>query len=192
MLLMNSSFKKRYGFQISYVLSKAEGTVDNSGFGNWLGGTFWDSPNTALINSYGELTNSRRHEFKADVSYEIPKVAVFLGLSFTGYSGTPYTPYQQYSSSQLGLPGTSRRQIYLEPRGSERNDFYRTFDLRAEKAFRFEGQRFGVYMDVTNLFNNGIVTSRQTRYPSSAGIQYQSPTAIQTARQAAFGARWTF
>ena len=67
MLYMTSSLKRRFGYQVSYVLAKAEGNVDNTGFGNWLGGTQWGSPNTGTINTFGELTNSRRHEIKADV-----------------------------------------------------------------------------------------------------------------------------
>ncbi|HEX6463811.1 MAG TPA: TonB-dependent receptor, partial [Vicinamibacterales bacterium] len=62
MLVLTNSLKTHFGYQFSYVLSKSDGTADNTGSGNYLSGTFWESPNTALINSYGELTNSRRHE----------------------------------------------------------------------------------------------------------------------------------
>ena len=191
MLVMNSSMRNRFGYQVSYVLSKAEGNVDNTGFGNWLGGTSWNSPNT-LINVYGELTNSRRHEVKVYTTYEIPKIEVVLGANYTGLSGRPYTPYGQYGSSDINMPGSGRRQIFLAPRGSERNDFFHQVDLRAEKAFRIETHRFGVYVDALNLFNRAGVTSRQTRYPSSAGVNYQVPNGIQGARQVTFGGRWSF
>lgn len=191
MLVASSSMRNRLGYQVSYVLSKAEGNVDNTGFGNWLGGTGWNSPNT-LINSYGELTNSRRHEFKVYTTYEVPKIDVVLGANYTGLSGRPFTPFGQYSSSDINMPGSGRRQIFLEPRGSERNDFFHQVDLRAEKAFKIETHRFGVYMDAINLFNRAGVTSRQTRYPSSAGVKYKSPTGIQGARQITFGGRWSF
>ena len=82
MLLLSSSFRNRFGYQLSYVLSKAEGNVNNSGFGAWLSGTTWNSPNTALINTYGELTNSRRHEIKAYVSYEVPRIDVMRGRRY--------------------------------------------------------------------------------------------------------------
>ncbi len=193
MLLLSRSLKRRWGFQVSYVLAKAMGSVDNSGFGAWLQGTPWNSPNTALINSYGELTNSRRHEFKAYVTYQIPRVDVMLSGIYFGMSGRPYTPYGQYSTGQLNLPSpSSRRQILLEPRGTERNDFYKNFDLRAEKFFGVGAHRFGVYADVSNLFNFASITSRQTRYPSSAGVNYQSPTGVQGARQVTIGGRWSF
>jgi hypothetical protein len=196
MLLLNSSMKRRLGFQLSYVLAKAEGTVDNTGFGNWLNGTAWNSPNTATINRFGELTNSRRHEVKADIAYTIPRADVLLGAVYTGVSGRPYTPYARFSSSDLNLPGSSRREIFLAPRGSERNDFSNQVDLRAEKAFRVQGHRFGVYADVFNLFNTATVTTRQDRYPNTtiggATVAYQAPTALQGARQLTFGGRWMF
>ncbi len=192
MLVLNSSMRNRFGYQVSYVLSKAEGNVDNSGFGNYLGGNAWDSPNTAIINATGELTNSRRHEIKAYLTYLVPRIDVVLGGNYTGLSGRPYTPYAQFSSSDLNLPGSGRRQIFLEPRGTEHNDFFHQFDLRAEKAFKIETHRFGVYVDAVNLFNRAGVISRQTRYPSSAGVDYQAPTGIQGARQITFGGRWSF
>jgi hypothetical protein len=196
MVLFDSSFRRRIGYQLSYVLSKAEGNIDNTGFGAWLGGTQWGSPNTGLINSFGELTNSRRHEMKLNVEYNIPKVDVMLGGVYTAESGRPYTPFQRYSTAQLNLPSNSRKEILLEPRGSERNDFYNNIDLRAEKAFRVQQHRFGVFADITNLFNTATVTSRQARVPNTTisgnTVLYQAPTGVQLARQVTFGGRWSF
>jgi hypothetical protein len=198
MLLLSNSLKQRLGYQVSYVLAKAEGSVDNTGFGNWLAGPGWNTPNTAVINSFGELTNSRRHEVKADVAYTIPKIDVLLGGVYTGLSGRPYTPYFQFAASSLNLPSapSSRRQIFLEPRGTERNDFSHQIDLRAEKAFKAEGHRFGVYADIVNLFNTSSITTRQARYPSTtisgATVDYKAPTGVQLARQVTFGGRWSF
>jgi hypothetical protein len=179
------------------VLAKAEGNVDNTGFGNWLGGNGWVSPNTGSTNSFGELTNSRRHEIKLYGTYQIPKIEVMLSPAYTGLSGRPYTPYTQPGSSTLNIPGSSsRRQILLEPRGTERNDFYHEFDLRAEKVFEMSGHRFGVFADIMNMFNTASITSRQTRYPSTSiggnTVLYKAPTGVQGARQVTFGARWSF
>jgi hypothetical protein len=196
MLVMSSSLKRRLGFQVSYVLSKSEGNVDNAGGSNWLGGTTWTSPNTAIINTSGELTNSRRHEVKIYASYQVPKVDVLVGAALSGLSGRPYTPYARFSNSQLNIPGGARRQIFLEPRGTERNDFYRNVDMRAEKVFRASGHRFGVFVDVTNVLNTATVTSRQARYPSTSisgsTVLYKAPTGLQLARQATVGGRWSF
>jgi hypothetical protein len=196
MLLFDSSFRRRIGYQLSYVLAKSEGNIDNTGFGAWLGGVQWGSPNTALINSFGELTNSRRHEIKLNVEYNIPKVDVMLGGVYTAESGRPYTPFQRYSTAQLNLPSNSRKEILLEPRGSERNDFYNNIDLRAEKAFRVQQHRFGVFADIINLFNTATVTSRQGRVPNTTisgnTVLYGAPTGVQLARQVTFGGRWSF
>jgi hypothetical protein len=192
MLLLTNSLRNRLGYQISYVLSKAEGNVDNTGFGNWLGGTAWASPNTAVTNAYGELTNSRRHEFKAYFTYQVPRIDVLVGGNYTGTSGRPYAPYGQFGSGELGLPGSGRRQIYLEPRGSRRTEAFHQLDLRVEKAFHIDTHRFGVYADFANVFNGSRITSVQTRYPSSGGVDFEAPTGVQGARQVTFGARWAF
>jgi hypothetical protein len=191
MLILSNSLRGNFGYQFSYVLAKAEGTADNSGFGNYLSGNPWTSPNT-LINGDGELTNSRRHEVKAYFTYRIPKVDVMLGGNYTGYSGRPWQAQQIYSSSLLSVGSSSRRTIFLEPRGTRRNDFFKQVDLRAEKAFHVQGNRFGVYADTINLFNTNTVTTRQVTNPSSGGIAFGAPTAIQGARQVTFGVRWAF
>jgi hypothetical protein len=197
MLVLSSSMRNRFGYQVSYVLSKAEGNVDNSGFGAYLQGTTWHSPNTAIINNFGELTNSRRHELKSYVTYQVPKADVLLGLYYNAMSGRPFAPFQQYSASQLNLPApSSRRQILLEPRGSRRNEFFNQVDLRVEKAFHVQANRFGVYADITNLFNSDTVLTVQSRVPSTSisgqTVNFLAPTTIQPARQVTFGGRWAF
>ena len=192
MLVLSNSLRGRLGYQFSYVLSKAEGNVDNSGFGAYLGGSPWTSPNN-LINAYGELTNSRRHEVKAYFTYNVPKLDVMVGGNYTGLSGRPYTATFSFPNSQLPTGGSSRRTIFLQPRGSSgRNDFVHQVDLRTEKVFNVQGHRFGVYADMVNLFNDNAVTVRQATYPTSGGIAYQAPTGIQGARQITFGGRWSF
>jgi hypothetical protein len=130
------------------------------------------------------------------VTYLIPKVDVMLGGVYNGLSGRPYTAYGQFSTSQLNLPSAARRQIYLEPRGSHVNDFTNQIDLRVEKAFTVQTHRFGVFADITNLFNSDGVTTRQARYPnttiSGATVLFGAPTAILGARQVTFGGRWGF
>jgi hypothetical protein len=196
MFVLSRSLRSRLGFQASYVLAKAEGNVNNSGWGAWLGGSTWMTPNTGIINTSGELSNSRRHEVKLHTSYRVPVVDVMLGVSYTGMSGYPYAAYAQLTQSQLNVVGSSRRQIFLAPRGSEHNDFYHVVDLRAEKVFNLNGQRFGLYVDANNLTNRPGVTGRVTRYPSTEiggeTVEYAGPTTLQNPRQITFGARWSF
>ena len=192
MLVLSNSLRGNFGYQFSYVVSKAEGNVDNTGFGAYLSGSTWTSPNGALINSFGELTNSRRHEVKAYFTYRIPRVDVMLGGNYTGLSGRPFTPQAIFTNGQLPTGGSARRTILIAPRGSEHNDFFNQVDLRVEKAFQVQSNRFGVYADMINLFNTNSVLTRQATYPSSGGIAYKAPTAIQGARQVTFGLRWAF
>ena len=206
MFVLGRSFRNRWGFQASYVLSKSEGNVDNEGYYSWAGGAYsyvWVSPNLAFTNNSGELTNSRRHEIKLYGSYQIPVIDVMASLAYTGVSGYPFTPFQQFGSSDFeldgvgGLPGPSgRRRVLLAPRGSEREPFRHYVDLRAEKLFRFRGHRFGIYLDVLNLTNRSGITTIQNRYPSTSiggnTVDYGGPTAVQPARQATLGLRWTF
>ena len=196
MLMASNSLRGRFGYQVSYVLSKTEGNVDNTGFGNWLNGVTWNSPNTAIVNGYGELTNSRRHEFKAYLSYLVPRVDVQIGGSYTGLSGRPFAYVQRFTSGQLNLTPSSRREILLEPRGARRAEAQHQVDVRAEKAFRIDQHRFGLYADIANLFNENAVTTFQNRYPSTSilgnAVLPGAPTIVQAGRQITFGARWGF
>ncbi len=86
--------------------------------------------------------------------------------------------------------------MQLEPQGSYRNDTVRILDLRVEKVFSYRFHRFGVYADIENASNSGVVTVRNQRFPS-VGISgntvlFGSPTAVTPARQITFGARWSF
>jgi hypothetical protein len=196
MVVLGKSLRNRWGFQASYVLSKATGNVSNSSGGAYLGNSTWNSPNTAIINADGELGNSRRHEVKAYATWQVPVAEIMLSAAITAMSGTPYQPYYQYGSSVLNFPSSSRRQVFLAPRGSYHNDFYKNVDIRAEKYFKYQGHRFGVYADIANLLNTAGVISRQTRYPNTTvgedTVLWQAPTGIQPGRQATFGARWSF
>jgi hypothetical protein len=51
-------------------------------------------------------------------------------------------------------------------------------------------------VDIANLFNTASVITRQYRVPSTTilgeTVKFGAPTAVQTARQVAFGGRWSF
>ena len=74
--------------------------------------------------------------------------------------------------------------------------------MRFEKLVKVAGNRFGVYADMSNLFNAGVVTSRQTRYPSltltdpvtgdSVPVAFGDPRTMNAARQITLGFRWSF
>jgi hypothetical protein len=128
-----------------------------------------------------------------------------IDLSIDGYfrwmSGTPYVPYSRIRSSNLGWPFSSYVTPNLEAPGEHRNDNFNQTDLRLEKVFTFGIHRFGVYLDIVNLFNQSIVTARQTRYPDrnlpgpngeENYVPFGGPTAVMGARQFTIGGRWSF
>ena len=77
MLLLDSSLKNRFGYQLSYVLVQSQGDRGQYRVRRLAErGRSGIPPNTAIINTEGELTNSRRHEFKAFASYQVPRIDV--------------------------------------------------------------------------------------------------------------------
>ncbi len=208
MLVASKRFSHRWQAQLSYVLSKAYGNVDNdseASFGNNSstngggGPRFYETPNLALINSFGELTNSRRHEVKAMLGVQVPVIDVGINAYFRSLSGRPYQAYQQFASSVLSFPPSSGgRRIFLEPRGSRRRESENVLDLRLEKIFKFgpRKDRVALYADITNALNASTITSVQLRVPTRtiAGedVAFESPTGIIAPRQTTLGARWSF
>ena len=132
-----SASRNRWQAQVSYVLSKAYGAVDNTSEGsfgansstNGGGGTRqYETPNISLVNLNGELTNSRRHEVKLMLGVQVPKVEVGVNAYFRSLSGRPYTPFEQFASSVINFPPTSAgRRVLLEPRGSRAARDARTY-----------------------------------------------------------------
>lgn len=193
MMVLQKAMGNRWAAQLSYVLSRTKGTVNNTGTEN-QSTTNFQTPNAALINSDGFSTYDRTHEFKAYVSYQIPKAEVGLNMYYRAMSGTTFAPYQHISGSSFGWPRSI--DVNLAPQGSLRNPGIQLVDLRAEKIFTYGVHRYGVYLDVQNLFNVGTVTSTQSRYPQRTltghPVAYGSPSGVTAARQATFGLRWSF
>jgi hypothetical protein len=159
------------------------------------------TPVLALVNVDGTLTNDRTHEFKVLGSYTIPVIEVAANAYWHMISGRTFTPFEQYSSSVLGLSGQSStyRRPLLEPRGSERNPPERILDLSFEKIFPMGGRnRLGVYAQVLNALNASTITAAQNRVPNvSIGgvpnpVTYGVAGTIFAARQVNLGARWSF
>lgn len=142
----------------------------------------FDNPN-GLINAKGlDLTN-QTVQFKLQGTYVFP-----FGLAASGFysyfSGTPY-------SRELvveGLPqGTFR--VFAEPRGASRTDDANLMDLRLEQTFAMgASSRFGVILDVFNLFNASTVVD----YGKITSVDYGLPVAIRNPRLARLGVRFTW
>lgn len=185
--------------RVTYVLSKTEGSQDNDGFDSYGKNTLYESASRALVNRYGRLTNDRTHELKVLASYQIPRIDVNVSTYFRVLSGRTFTPFQQFRSSEINfVAASSGRRVLLEPLGSRRNPTQTLASLRVEKNFKLAGDnRLGFFADVTNLFNSGVVTVTQDRYPSVSitgvgAVAFGAPSAITAPRQVTLGARWSF
>jgi hypothetical protein len=205
MFVLNKRYTNRWQAQASYVWSKATGNVDNSG-GQQVSTRQFETPNLALVNAEGRLTYDRPHEFKLLGSYQIPVIETSVNAYFRAMSGRNYTPFQQFSTSQLNTSGASSsyRQPYLEPLGSRRLPKLVSLDLRLEKTFNVSNDRFGIYVDIENVTNESTITSRLTRVPltsvsvptasgtTSVDLPFETPGALIAPRQVRIGGRWSF
>jgi hypothetical protein len=204
MAVLNKRYTNRWQAQVSYVYAKATGNVDNSG-GQQVATRQFETPNLALVNAEGDASFTPTHEFKLLGSYQIPRIEASVNAYLVATSGLPYNRIEQFSSSATtglntgGLSSTYRR-INIDPRGTYFLPNLYQLDLRIEKNFNFVGSnRIGVYADIQNLFNKGIITNVVTR-PTSVtlpdgtafALPFNTPGAIQAPRQMRIGARWSF
>jgi hypothetical protein len=184
----------RWQLQVSYVLSKAEGSVDNDYFESLGQSGPFTSPNSALVNASGLLTHDARHEFKILGSYQVPRIDVAVSGFFRAVSGTTYTPFQALPGLRSPFPDSAR----LEPRGSRRTPTRTVLDLRLEKVFGLGRGRLGVFADLINAFNASTVVAVQNRVPDALipgfeePVPFGAPSAILPARQVFVGARFSF
>jgi outer membrane receptor for ferric coprogen and ferric-rhodotorulic acid len=151
-LELNRRLANRWSTSISYSLSKLYGNYDqdyssaaavfntssliNDGPGSFTADTF----------RQGVLSQDRTHVFKIFGSY-MPLDQLTLGTYIRGQSGTPW--------EARGLPwgSTATYLRYLEPAGTNRNDFWTNVDLLAAYAIPFGRARFKVEGRILNLFD---------------------------------------
>jgi len=198
MFVLSRAYANRFNGQVSYVYSKTTGNLPSSSSGGFNSSQF-ETPNLSLINRDGRVPLDRPHEFKALIGYQIPKVEVALNGYFRALSGTTYTGFTRVSSGVFNW--NSANDVFIEPQGTNRNDFIRILDLRVEKVFNAGVNRFGVYADLENALNAGVVTGRNARWPSNTltnldgsrvVLQPGFATAVTAPRQITIGARWSF
>jgi hypothetical protein len=183
------------------VYSRATGNVDNNGNAQ-ISSRLFETPNLALVNSEGRASSTPNHEFKLLGSYQIPVIDVSINAYYLVTSGLPYGRVQQFPTATLNTTGLSStyRRIPIAPRGAYNLPTLHQLDLRLEKNFNFVGtNRIGIYGDILNVFNKGIVTSVFTRPTSvtladgtSFPLPFNTPGSIQPPRQLRIGARWSF
>jgi len=204
MFVLNKRMSNNWLAQISYVWSRTEGHLSNGSLASAGTSRFFETPALSTVNTFGRALNDRPHELKVLAGYQIPKADVMVSAFYRNVSGRTYTPFAQLSSTEMaGYPSSSWRRPLLAPRGSYRLPTEKVLDLRFEKIFRIggRGDRLGLFADITNVFNETIITSTQNRYPSAAvttpsgspaTVLFAGPSAINPPRQVQLTARWSF
>ncbi len=179
-----------WNLQGSYTWSRAVGSYDSlfstsAGQGELSTNGIAANPNWNLFRTGRNLLD-RTHEAKVLWTYASPLLG---GLRVSGVyqyvSGTPWARVA-YFGSQTSLCCLGTR---VEPAVHEMSAT-NTVDLRAEKIVRFGSARaaLALYMDLFNLFNQGIATN--INYQS--GPNYALPLAWSDPRTLRAGARVTF
>jgi len=198
--VLNKRFQRRWQAQASYVFAKTSGNVDNSSSAQTETRQF-ESPNLAIVNASGPASFTPKHEFKLLGGFQIPKIEASVNAYYVATSGLPYGRIQQFSSSAVNTSSVSStyRRLLIAPRGAYYLPTLKELDLRIEKNFNFGSNKFGIYSDLSNLFNSGTVTSVVTR-PTSVTLTngstfplpFGTAGAIMAPRQIRIGARWSF
>lgn len=201
MAVLNKRYTNRWQAQASYVFAKARGNVDNSSAAQVATRQF-ETPNLVFVNAEGNLSNTPSHEFKLLGSYMIPGIEASVNAYYRATSGLPYSQVQQFTNSLLNTTGLSStyRRIPIRPRGAFHLPNFNQLDLRLEKEFRSaSSNRVGIYVDIENLANKGLVTGVITRPTSvtlpsgdSFPLPFNTAAALQTPRQVRIGGRWSF
>lgn len=204
MFVLNKRMSNNWLAQVSYVWSRTEGHLSNGSLASAGTSRFFETPTLSVVNTDGRALNDRTHELKVLAGYQIPKADVMVSAFYRNVSGRTYAPFAQLSSTEApGYPSSTWRRPFLAPRGSYRLPKENILDLRFEKIFKIggRGDRLGLFADITNVFNETVITAAQTRYPSvgvttpsgqSATVLFGSPSSINAPRQIQLTARWSF
>jgi hypothetical protein len=182
MLTGTKNFRNNWQMLVSYVYSKATGTIDNLGFyGNQeIAGVdsgpsaFLDTPNSK-INWDGKLTHDPTHQVKIQGSYVFQKPNIWLSADWTYHTGDTFAKQSQcLLSNDDGDPTTNDCHVFpqsdiakvrflAEPRGSERLPSFNEVNARFEWKPKVGKGQFGVIADVFNLLNHAQVQAVQER-----------------------------
>jgi hypothetical protein len=186
-LLFKKRLSKRVMIDASWVISKITGSINNTGnFGNST--TEYNDPNTDVRFQpfrEGRLQRDNTNIAKVLGLYQAPFDIMVSGAFFYTTGDT----FTRTVRTRSGLLPQGRKDLFIEPRGSQRYEDQPRLDLKAEKQFRLtQTGRLGVSLEAFNLFNNGAITSRTTR----SGASYFEPQGLVQARRFRLGFVYRF
>lgn len=176
----------RWQLHGSYVLSKTTGNYDNiSNAGNDL--TEYNDPNTDPRYQplrEGRLTHDNTHLAKALGTYRGPWK---LWMSAVFYYTTGDTFTRTIRTTRTQTP-QGRKDVFIEPRGTDRYGDEIRLDARVERRFAVGGGALGVMLEAFNVVNDDAVTSKTTR----SGLFYGTPQSVVAPRRLRIGATYRF
>ena len=129
------------------------------------------------------------------VSYVIRKVDVQVSGVFRSSPGTEILANRVYTSAEVAktlgraLPGGAANvTINILNPGDMYRERINLVDLRFAKLIRLGQRRLNVGVDIFNTLNSNVVLNSNNTY----GSAWQTPTSVQSARQAQFSAKFDF
>ena len=166
-------------------------------------------PETAPLNPYCHVVTGYLPHYKALASYNVPRVDVQLGVTFTSKpglqvsgAGTPtngghlsanLTVPNAVIASSLGRPlagNAANATINLIEPGSMYGDRLNEFNLRIGKLLRHGRTRTNVGLDIFNVLNSSAGLSYNQAF--IPGGQWLTPNSVMTARFAKISAQFDF
>jgi outer membrane receptor protein involved in Fe transport len=183
-LHLKRRLQNRMMFDLSWVISKIEGNIDNtSNFGNSVEGN--DPNRDARTQPFrdGRLARDNTHLLKVLGVYMLPFQIQASGIFF-------YTSANTFTRT-LRVTGLNQPSVdlFVEERGAQRYDDQPRLDLKFEKQFRLADTGvLGVQFEGFNVTNNDAVTSRTTR----SGAAYFTPTGLVQPRRWRLGFVYRF
>lgn len=197
-IIGNKRFSKNWQAIVSYTWSHARGTVDsrvgtNSGGGSTYGlgqtGAFAD-PNH-FINANGNSLFDFTNQVKLDGTYRVP---VFGGFNVSAvYRYTTGLAWARRATIRGLAQGNET--IRTQPVGSRRTNAINNVDFRVEKTFPigFSGRQAGVYLDIFNLNNQGVINGGSaTGIIDTSGSSFGNPNRWIDPRTLRLGFRFSF
>ncbi len=176
----------------SYSLSEARGLMASSWFfagaaqpsSTFGWNTYGRDPNH-FTNSTGNLPNDRTHMFRAQGSWQIPRIGVLVAANFQYLTGKPWTGWAVVRLPQGALP------LKVEPRGSRRVSSQSLLDLRLSKSFHLGSRgRVDLLVDILNLLNDSAEEGHISENVFSP--QFGEPSQFVLPRRAMIGLKLVF
>jgi len=172
-------FTNRWQMQAGYTVGKNIGGINSSVVGDRGQSSTNDlnDPNLTLYNE-GTIGNDSRQAFRLSGSYTLPWDITLAG-SMVANDGYPYISTVSVTRAQVlaatGVNLTRASQIVmLSPRGEERFDSVRMFDMRFSKAFRFGSRSITPQIDFFNITNADTTVAHAV----AVGGSYLAPQEI--------------